>query len=85
MESLTVQIACKGYPVFTTAWIVWLIQFGAIEGLALFNKAEGDTLSEHIWKWFSILDKGTGWRLRRFSLLASLAWLVAHLLTGGNF
>lgn len=69
---------------FTIAWIMWLIQFGVTEGLALANKTPGDTLSEHIWKWFSIKDKSTGWRLRRAGLVMFLAWLVAHFLSGGN-
>jgi hypothetical protein len=70
---------------FQAAWILWIIQFLATEGLALANKTPGDTLSEFVWKWFSIKDKGTGWRLRRFSLLAFLAWQVAHFLSGGQF
>jgi len=70
---------------FTIGWIVWLLMFGAIEGAALANKRKGDTLSEHVWQYFSIKHKGKGWRLRRFSLLAFLAWLVVHFLTGGAF
>lgn len=70
---------------FTSGWVVWLLMFGAIEGVALANKTPGDTLSEHIWRWFSIKHKGAGWRARRFGLLAFLAWLVAHFLTGGAF
>lgn len=70
---------------FTALWIVWLVMFGAIEGAALANKRKGDTLSEHTWRWFSIRGKGKGWRARRFALLAFLAWLVAHFLSGGAF
>lgn len=70
---------------YTAAWIIWLLMFGAIEGAALKNKREGDTLSEHIWKWFSIDNKGSGWRARRAALVGFLAWLVAHMLTGGEF
>ena len=73
------------FDLFTAAWVLWILQFAAIEGAALFNKRDGDTLSEHVWRWFSIKEKGAGWRLRRFSLLAFLAWLVAHFLTGGAF
>lgn len=70
---------------YTLLWLVWLLMFGAIEGAALFNRRAGDTLSEHVWGWFSIKAKGTGWRARRFALLAFLAWLAAHFLTGGRF
>jgi hypothetical protein len=63
-----------------------------VEGKALFNKTEGDTLSEHVWKWFGTArtaekqGQPTGWvRLRRFVLLAFMTWLSAHFLTGGKF
>ncbi|MEV5330848.1 hypothetical protein [Streptomyces werraensis] len=75
---------------WTWAWIGWLTAFAAIEGKALFNKEKGDTLSEHVWRWFSTArtaDKQgqpTGWvRFRRFALLSGMTWLVAHFLTGG--
>ncbi|MFF3793768.1 hypothetical protein ACFYXW_27610 [Streptomyces sp. NPDC001981] len=73
------------------AWIAWLAAFVAIEGKALTNKTKGDTLSEHVWKWFSTARTGaqgqpTGWvRLRRFALLAFMTWLSVHFLTGGLF
>ncbi len=70
---------------YTLAWLIWLLQFAAIEGAALVNKRDGDTLSEHVWRWFSMRQKGAGWRMRRFALLAFLAWLVAHFLTAGEF
>lgn len=59
--------------------------FFAIEGPALVNRRLGDTLSEHVWKWFSIKEKSFQWRLRRFTLLAFLAWVSGHFLTGGKF
>lgn len=76
------------------AWIVWIAAFAAIEGPALFNRTEGDTLSEHVWKWFATRrddlrnDKGkaSGWvKIRRVVLLAFLTWLSLHFLTGGEF
>lgn len=74
---------------WTWAWIAWLGAFAAIEGKALFNKEKGDTLSEHVWRWFStqkVDNDPTGWvRLRRFTLLAFMAWLSVHFLTGGAF
>ena len=71
--------------VWTVAWLLWLLAFCLIEGLALRNNVYGDTLSEHVWSWFSIKGRGSHWRARRFVLLALLAWLVAHFLTGGQF
>lgn len=70
---------------YTVAWLCWLLAFLVIEGRALANKCDGDTLSEHVWAWCSIKAKGRAWRLRRLSLLILLAWLVAHFLTGGQF
>lgn len=74
-------------------WLAWLGYFAVVEGMALANARSGDTLSEHVWAWFGT-GRGpgptgrcaSGWtRLRRFALLAFLAWLVAHFLTGGLF
>lgn len=70
---------------FTVAWIIWILGFLVIEGIALANKAEGDTLSEHVWKYLLVKRGAPYWRLRRFSLLAFLAWLATHFLTGGAF
>lgn len=68
---------------FTIAWIMWLAMFGVIEGIALIRKDSGDTLSEHIWKWFSVKDKATGWQARRGVLAVFLVWLTAHMLGAG--
>jgi hypothetical protein len=75
---------------YTIAWLAWLGAFCVIEGKALFNKQPGDTLSEHVWRWFctgvGTTSDPSGWtRLRRFSLLAFMAWLSVHFLTGGRF
>ncbi len=70
---------------WTAAWIAWLLAFFAIEIPALLDHRRGNTLSEHVWRWCSIRDKGRGYRLRRTMLLVLLAWLVVHLLTGGEF
>lgn len=80
---------------WTWAWIGWGLIFVAIEGMALFNSKPGDTLSEHVWAFLGYavsgqgqldLRKPSGWtRLRRFGVLAFMAWLAVHLLTGGIF
>lgn len=67
---------------WTTAWLFWLAMFLVIEIPALLNKNPGDTLSEHVWNWFSILNKSEGWLWRRVVLAAFLLWMVWHLLTG---
>ncbi|WP_189112234.1 hypothetical protein [Pilimelia terevasa] len=75
--------------IWTIGWLAWLGLFVVLEGVALARKAPDDTLSEHVWKWFGIGRPGnrpkfSGWvKFRRFALLAFLAWLVAHFLSGG--
>ncbi|MEU4568683.1 hypothetical protein [Micromonospora sp. NPDC023956] len=82
------------YDHWAATWGVWFVYFGVVEGMALANSRAGDTLSEHVWAWFATERRKsgeeprpvTGWtRFRRFVLLAFLAWLVAHFLTGGLF
>ena len=77
---------------FTWLWIGWIAAFVIIEGIALTNKKDEDTLSEHVWKWTGIGYFGRprpvmtlGIRSRRFALLAFMAWLILHFLTGGFF
>jgi hypothetical protein len=81
---------------YTIGWLAWIGWFLLEEGLALFGHGRGNTLSEHVWRWFGIPETGhdqpavhqpiTGWvRARRFALLAFLAWLALHFLTGGRF
>lgn len=78
--------------VYTIAWLVWLAYFLVVEVMALFNSKPGDTLSEHVWAWFGTqrrkpgeaARKPSGWtQFRRFALLAFLAWLTLHFLSGG--
>ena len=69
---------------WTIGWVLWLGMFAALEGAALLNRGRGDTLSEHVWKWFSVTDKAKGWRIRRAALLAFTVWLTVHFMTGGT-
>lgn len=69
----------------TLLWILWIIAFFLLEVPAALNKTPGDTLSEHVWKWFAVRDRSGKYRWRRILLLIILAWLVVHLLTGGSF
>ncbi|BCJ41656.1 hypothetical protein GCM10010168_53460 [Actinoplanes ianthinogenes] len=77
---------------FTIGWLLWLAYFLVLEGVALFNSRPGDTLSEHVWTWFGTQRRKpgeperprSGWtQLRRVLLLAFMAWLSIHFLTGG--
>lgn len=74
---------------WTFAWIGWGVYFAIVEGMALFNSKRGDTLSEHVWAFLGFSDgvrSPSGWtRLRRFVVLAFMAWLSVHFLTGGIF
>lgn len=77
-------------------WAGWVAYFVVLEGVAFARRRSGGTLSAHVWVFLGI-DRDTvgtpyagrhptGWtRLRRFLVLAFLAWLVAHFLTGGYF
>ena len=73
---------------FTIAWLVWIVAFFGIEGKALLHRHNGDTLSEHIRRWFGTDPAGrrdiTAFaRVRRIGLLVGLVWLSVHLLTNG--
>jgi len=61
---------------FTWAWIAWLAAFGVIEGMALYRKKGGETLSAHVWKYF---PRNTA---RGIALVAFMAWLFWHFVSG---
>lgn len=67
---------------FTIAWLLWLAMFVVVEGIALIRKDRGDTLSEHVWKWFRIRDKPRQWTWRRAVLAGFLVWLLIHMVAG---
>lgn len=66
-------------------WLGWLAIFAVGEGIALTRSDKDDTLSEKVWKWFSVTERNRGrfGQARRFALLAFMAWLSAHFMTGG--
>ena len=73
---------------WTLGWIGWIAWFAIEETLAIIRGGTPATLSGHIWRWFAIggdPHPRAFTRVRRFALLAGLAWLSAHLLTGGRF
>ena len=68
---------------FHLLWIVWALQFVAIELPAIFNKKPGDTLTEVIRYIFGFSKRAgelqsTGMRLRRVSFYALSVWLFFH-------
>jgi hypothetical protein len=69
---------------YTWAWLLWLAWFLAVEGVALANKRDGDTLSEHVWKWFHVRDPRPTWLVvvGRIVLGLFLLWLCLHLVFG---
>ena len=63
----------------TEAWSLWIAAFIAIEGRAILSKEKGDTLSEHVWKWFNIEKRESNWTGKRVFLAGGLVWLLGHL------
>lgn len=66
---------------------VWLAGLGWLAGwevVALFNKRDGDTLSEHVWRWFHVFDARPTWLIvlgRGFLALGGI-WLAGHFAFG---
>lgn len=86
VRELRAGIRWMGKHRYTIAWVVWILGFFGIEGMALRQPEDNEnprTLSRHTWVWFDITEKGTAWRAKRVALLAFLGWLVVHFMTGG--
>ncbi|ROO85564.1 hypothetical protein EDD29_3110 [Actinocorallia herbida] len=69
---------------FTLSWVIWILAFVLLEGAALARRAPGDTLSEHVWRWFRVKDPrptALTWVLRAV-LLTGCVWLTGHLAFG---
>lgn len=67
--------------IWTILWIAWILMFAGIELVAVINDSRGDTLSEHLRKWFCV-DTHVG---RTVWLIVSgvfFAWFVVHITTG---
>jgi hypothetical protein len=58
---------------YTVAWIVWILAFIVIESKAIARKAEGDTLSEHVW---AILKYPPAWWVGA----GFMVWLTGHFI-----
>lgn len=64
-------------------WLIWIFQFFVIELPALFNKKDGDTLSEVIRYIFGFSKRAgdlqsNGMRLRRLSFYGLSVVLILH-------
>lgn len=57
---------------FTLAWVAIFALIIAVEGIALVNRDDGDTLSEHVW---AVLDLSPALAL---PLGAFFLWLFLH-------
>jgi hypothetical protein len=71
---------------WTAAWLGlgWLLVFLLIEIPAVLNQREGDTLSEHIWRFVGWGQQRSRWVWFRCILFVSFgAWLIVHLASGG--
>lgn len=68
---------------FTWLWVAWGVAFAVIEGVALFNDRQGDTLSEHFRKWFSTKEK-KGRTLWVFISIVFFAWFTLHIAFDGT-
>lgn len=75
---------------WTVAWVTWLALvvggFVAIEVPAIRNKQPGDTLSEHLRKWFSTHTKRGKWfwLAACTGLAGLLLWLAVHIAVPGS-
>lgn len=75
-------------PLWTGAWIGWIGVFFALELPPLLRGRPQDTLSDHVWSWAGIPRRSAPsglLRVRRFALLAGLAWIGTHFLSGDEF
>lgn len=68
---------------WTALWIAWFAAFAVIEGVAIKNDVQGDTLSEHLRLWFRTDTK----KGRTVWLVVSgvfFAWFVTHIAVAGS-
>ena len=69
---------------FSWAWLVWVVFFLLVEGIAIVRKGRGDTFSEHWWKVFRTGQKVPTWIkiLLAVVQLGAGIWLTGHLTFG---
>lgn len=71
-------------PVFTWIWVALGAAAFVTEMVALFNRKDGDTLSEQMWKLLRVEDArpSTAVWVGRGLVALFLLWLVPHFLFG---
>lgn len=67
-------MAKRGWNKWRTIWLVWIGAFLVIEGIAVFNNEDDDTLSELVWDFVTIHP--IGW----IGIAGLLGWLAYHFL-----
>lgn len=65
---------------FTVAWLTLAILVLIVELIAALNNRSNDTLTQYVYKIFSIKEKGKLWWLRRSLLLAIMVTLTLHFM-----
>ena len=66
--------AKRAWNKWRTIWLVWIGVFLVIEGIAVFNNEDDDTLSEFVWDFVTIHP--IGW----VGIAGLLGWLAFHFL-----
>ena len=66
--------------IYTALWIGWVLAFVLVETFALRNDMPGDTLSEHVTKWFSVRTK-LGRTVFLVTWSGFAVWFAVHILT----
>lgn len=76
---------------WTIAWVGWALFFAVVEGMALANSRNSDTLSEHVWSFLGLRRDAirnrpvTGWtKVRRVAVALFMLALGAHFLIGSD-
>lgn len=64
---------------FTLLWVAWILMFVVVESVALARDMPGDTLSEHIRKWFSV-KTAFGRSMFLFFFGGFVVWFVFHII-----
>jgi hypothetical protein len=66
--------------VFTVVWVAVFVVGGVTELVALLNRRDGDTLSEHVWRVFRVRDPRPTpvVLILRGLMILVLIWLTGH-------
>lgn len=59
-----------------TIWLVWIIMFLVVEGLALYRRRSQDTFSWQVWT----IERRVPWL--KWVVAIFLLWLILHFYTG---